>query len=82
MELRSYAKWDEIAHSQYTEELINSGFTAQELKDVSKEKDDLKKVFGEQAYFNSLLDQGELEKEVINFSKPFKLYNGTINLSI
>ena len=44
MELRSYAKWDEIAHSQYTEELINSGFTAQELKDVSKEKDDLKAV--------------------------------------
>ena len=42
----------------------------------------LKKSFGAKTYYKSILDQGDLEKEIVNLAKPFQLYNGTLELSI
>jgi len=56
--------------------------TPEDLENVSDENHILKRSFGPHMYFKSLLDQGELEKNVVNLSKPFQLYNGTLELSI
>lgn len=45
-ELKTYARWDEVAHDAYTEELVEAGFTKAELKDVAEETVGLKKLFG------------------------------------
>ena len=37
---------------------------------------------GMDKYYKSIITQSDLEKEAVNFDKPFGLYNGTIRVGL
>ena len=78
MEIKEYARWDEIAHYEYTTKLIKDGMTIADLEDASEELEAMEKCFVGKAYYDGLMTPTIMEKDTLDFKKPFGLFNGSI----
>ena len=82
VELTKFVKWEEIAHDQFTDAMINDGIDRSDINTAANKQLTKKKKDGLKLYFEELeKEHDESQKQIIDLSKPFTLYNNSIRLS-
>ena len=52
--------------------------TIEDLEGASEELEAMKKTYSGKAYLDGLMNQTIIEKDTLDFRKPFALFNGSI----
>lgn len=78
--LRTWAQWDELAHEQFTQQLIDDGVNLKDFAQVDEEKKFKAKLMSKQAFIQSNYNQDKVEKYVMDLNKPFSLYGAQFQI--
>ena len=83
-ELKTMVFYEPIAHDEWTEKLKKSDQYPLKLQDLTSKRTENTsniELFGLGEYYSSIMNLTPIEQEVLDLSKPFKLYSNHIRLS-
>ena len=82
VELTKFVKWEEIAHDQFTDAMKMDGIDRSAINTAANKQLTKKNKDGLKLYFEELKkEHDESQKQILDLSKPFALYNNSIRLS-
>ena len=81
-EVATWAKADEMIHDEFTDKLIEEGIDEDELIQVSLDVGQLKEDLPFAEYYDNLVRPTVIERDVLDFSKPFGLFDASINIRL